>query len=199
MKLFNRPFDIPTLDEALPALVPERQLYERVQAEAKQLKIEIAAERELYRQGIAPDGQNERVAEILSGVVSPKPPIDYSLEKKFRRLTDLNAAIQSQHAKIRSMEREASNVACEKMRGEHNRLAGDLCSTLIESHGAYTNYIRLLDAITDKGIRTTSLQPLTSRILEHPRDKSSGLAYLLREAAANSFIDAKQIPEAIRQ
>jgi hypothetical protein len=196
----TRKLEIPKLDEALPELATERQLKVRVQAEATQLKSDIATLRASIQHGVAPDGRNERVAAILSGVEPPKSTTDMSkFEGMLRRLNDLDSAIEAQSAKIITMERQASALVCSQMREEHNRLAADLCAKLLEVYHANVAYVGLQDAMADQSVSLTSLQPLTSRILEHPRDRYSGLAYLLKEARTKGIIDQKQIPEAIRQ
>jgi hypothetical protein len=196
----TRKLEIPKLDEALPELATERLLKVRIQAEATQLKSDIATLRASIQHGVAPDGRNERVAAILSGVEPPKSTTDMSkFEGMLRRLNDLNSAIEAQSAKIIDMERKASALICEQLRGEHDRLAADLCSKLLDVYHANAAYIALQHAMTDQSVSLTSLQPLTSRILEHPRDRYSGLSFLLKEAKQKGLIDGKSIPEAIRQ
>jgi hypothetical protein len=196
--MFSNKVAVPSLDEVVPELSEAKRLRERIQIESRKVKAEAAELRASLSQGTSA-AQLSRVEIILSGAQPPEPEADVQrLAVMHRRIADLDAAAEAQSRIISMLEGRASVKICESVRGQHNKLATEICSKLLEVHGLHARYTALLEAMTDKGASTSSLPVLQSRLLEHPRYRESALGYALRDAVKLGHIAKKQIPEALR-
>ena len=189
---------VPTLDEALPALGPERELLARVQEASRNHRDETESFRQSVRGGEASEGRNERVAAILAGVNAPSPPSEpmVRLGEMVRRQRDLDSAVEVQRAKIAKLEAQASIKVCDHVRQDYTGMVVSLCDKIIEAHELNAHLVGMMDEIHRQRASTSSLpQFFAHNLLGHPRDKCSAVAFLLREAKDNGFID--KVPETL--
>jgi hypothetical protein len=190
---------IPTLCEALPELGEAINVRERIQAECNDAKIKAAELRSEMSRGVIRDPRDPIVAAILAGEKPPEPVGDAKrLGELLRRIEDLNVALDAQRSKINRLESRASVAICERLRPEHDKLAGAVCAKLLELYDLNVKYTELLDGIADAGASTGSLPILQSLLLEHPKYRDSAIGYSFRDAAKQGHMSVKQIPEPLR-
>jgi hypothetical protein len=190
---------LPALQEVSLELTAAIQIRQRILTELRDMKVKTADLRSSISQGLASEGQESRVAQILTGQPPAKPEADLKrLAEMSQRIEDLNAAAEAQGTAIRDLERRASAKLCDTVRDQHNKIASAICAKLLELHALQSTYTDLLDAITDRGASTASLPILQSRLLEHPKYYDSALGYCLRDAAKLGHMNASKIPEALR-
>ena len=141
-----------------------------------------------------------RVAEIL-GDPTPEAVVDISkIAPMQHRLEDLRVALNELNRRISSARHRASVGVCERVKGHHAALVGDLARALIAAHHANAQYRRFADQLNDADIIWTSqIPPMHPRSIKLDDDlsRNNTIAAWLREAVSHGYIEASTVPEVL--
>lgn len=148
------------------------------------------------------DVRDQRIARLVGDRSQPVvlPEVNNARLNELRRhRSDLRSAIQEMERRVAEAQAAASAEICERVRVEHDRLAREICHSLIKAHASMKKYGALIDLLNDQQVYWTGhLRPSFARMLGDPNDTTSRLATYLSDAADHGIISYEEIPDCIR-
>lgn len=109
---------------------------------------------------------------------------------------DIDAALELLNSRISIESNKTSRVIVEKVTPTYQRLVNAICKHLVRVHEANKAYHELLETLDADEVFRAGLYPMQPvYMVGDPRDSYSTLAVYLRDAVANGFLPASELPQ----